>query len=163
MNYLLKFKNILAIVGVGVVFVVINLSTYSGHNSQLEKLDSELKKIEEGKEAITRWNKIRRDYRGLEDVFLIEGTMPFKQFVRLKARQFDIKINSLKSSFVEKGDYLELPMEVAVTCSYDNFLAFVEALEEKTVEIKRATIKRQKNEQEIKAELYLVGLVVNNL
>jgi len=163
MNYLLKFKNILASIAIGVIFVVINFSTYSRNNLQLKKIDSDLEKIKEGKEAILKWNKIRRDYKGLEDVFLIQETMPFKQFVRLKARQFDIKINSLKASFVEKDEYLESPMEVVVTCSYDNFVAFVEALEKRTVEIKRATIKREKKEDEISAELYLVGLVVNNL
>ncbi len=163
MEYLLKFKNILAISGITVFFVVVNFNTYSKHTLRINKINSELEEIEEGEEAINEWNRIRKEYRKLEDAFLIQETMPFKQFVRIKARQFDIKILSLKASIVEKDDYLESPMVVTIRCSYENFISFIKALEEKTIEMQRARIERKKDEAEVEAELHLTGLVIKDL
>ena len=163
MGQLLKFKNILAIGVIIVIFVVVDFNFLSSHNLKMKKINQEFERIKEGKENIKKWEKTRGNFRSLEKVFLVEESMPFKQFVRSNARKFGIKIISLKASLAEKDDYSEVSMDLDISCSYDNFIKFIREVEKKTIKIKVARITGKKDSGDIKINLLLRGLVVKKL
>lgn len=155
-----RYKNILAAILVVIVFIGVNYNIFSKHSMEMEKLESEVKKINEGKKIIKRWGKTKADYKELSKVFLTEDAMAFKQFVREKANFFNTDIRSLKASYEEKDDYLEVPIHLKIIGFYKDFVGFIKAIEEKTIEVNNVRITRRKGSDVVDVDLSLKGLII---
>tara|TARA_B100000315_G_C14537493_1_gene569196 strand:- start:166 stop:666 length:501 start_codon:yes stop_codon:yes gene_type:complete len=142
------------------VFVLINLNTFSRHSVEMGELESEVEKLEDGEKTIKKWLAVRAGYKKLNKVFLTDDTMTLKQFIREKAKLFNTDIRSLKASYEKKDEYLEAPIDLRIVGFYGDFVDFIKAIEEKTIEINRFKITRKKGSEVIDIDLSLRGLII---
>ena len=141
-------------------FVLINFNTFSRYNIEMKELESEVEKLEDGEKTIKKWEVVRAGYKKLNKVFLTDDTMTLKQFIREKAKLFNTDIRSLKASYEKKDEYLEAPIDLRIIGFYGDFVDFVEAIEEKTIEINKFILTRKKGSEVIDIDLSLRGLII---
>lgn len=157
---LLPYKNIIIGVIIIIVFAAVAQGTFSHYSLQKKEIEAKMQELEEGEKTIKRWEKLKSEREVLGSSFLAEDTLFFKKFVEEKANDSGINITSLKTSNIEKGLFWETTMQLGITCSYEDFIVFIKAIEEKSVVIERVTISNSSRTGNTAVSLALKGFIL---
>ena len=157
---ILPYKNVAAGIAIVVVFAIMIHSVFSHYSLQNEKIAVRMQKIEKEDLTIKKWEKLKIDSSELNSVFLAGDTLVFKKFIEEKAKASKINITLLKAFNTEKDLYWETKMQLNIHCAYNDFIAFMAAIEEKSVAIERAVISMGEKGGGIGVNLTLKGAIL---
>lgn len=154
------YKNIIMGVIIIIAFAVVVQGIFSHYSLQEKEIEAKMRELEERERTIERWGKLRLERKALGDSFLTEDTLFFKKFVEEKANDSGINITSLKTSNAEKNLFWETTMQLGIICSYEDFIVFIKAIEEKSVVIERVGIKNSSGTRNTAVRLTLRGFIL---
>jgi len=154
------YKNIIIGAIIVIAFAVVARGTFSHYFLQKKEIEAKSRELEEGEETIERWKKLRLEREVLNSTFLAEDVLFFKKFVEEKANDSEISIISLKTYNAEEDFFWETTMQLAIICSYKDFIVFIKDIEEKSVIIEKVGIKNSSEMRNIEVSLTLKGFIL---
>ncbi len=157
---ILPYKNAAAGIAIVVVFAIMIRSVFSHYSLQNEKIAVRTRKLEKEDLTIKKWEKLKIDSSELNSVFLAGDTLVLKKFIEEKAKASKINITLLKAFNTEKDLYWETKMQLSILCTYNDFIAFIAAIEEKSVAIERAVISMGEEGGRIGINVTLKGVIL---
>ena len=154
------YKNLLIGIVIIAIFAVLVQGVLSHYSLQRDEITAKIRELEEGELTILRWARLSSDAKKLEESFLTKDTLFFKKFVEERANFFGIRITSLKTSNIETDFCWETTMNLGMTCSYSDFIKFIEAIETKSVVAEKIKITGGQNVRDEKIDLTLKGFIL---
>jgi len=154
------YKNIIIGMIIIIAFAAVVQGTFSQYSLQEKEIEAKMRELEDREKTIERWGKLRLEREALGDSFLTEDTLFFKKFVEEKANDSGINIISLKTSNAEKDLFWETTMQLSIICSYEDFIVFIKAIEEKSVVIEKVGIKNRSGMRNTAVSLTLKGFIL---
>ena len=153
MKELARYKNI--ILGTGIILLSLFLlrNFYFHYSAKLVQMAKEEKDIEEEQVTVQKWGVFRSQLDKLKSGLFKEDTLAVKQFIEEKAQTFNIEIASLKLSRFDKEVYWEVAAQLQVSCDYQDFIKFVDALAEKNIEVTSAKLSGSQDRISISADM----------
>ncbi len=157
---IVAYKNLIISLAIVVIFTIAVRKTLSRYSLEKSEVEAKMQKLEDGEKTLLRWNKLKAEAKSLAKDFFVEDTSLFGKFIEKKARASRVNIGSLRTSSSESDLYWRTLMQLGITCNYKDFVAFIKAIEEKSVVIERTTISRSDQKGKMKADLVLKGLTL---
>ena len=158
MNTILRYRNILIVAVIIVVFVMVIRAIHTNYSQQIEEIKAQQAVIEKGIETLEEWGRLGGEHSRLRAEFLKKDVLLFKRFVEDEARSAGINIESLRLSQDDQGFYWEAAIRLNTVCTYKSFATFISSLEEKKIQTEDINISSL--DDNIKVELSIKGVIV---
>ncbi|MCK5287956.1 MAG: hypothetical protein KAJ14_11695 [Candidatus Omnitrophica bacterium] len=123
-----------------------------------KKLDKEIEVLNQEKKILGKWEKYAVDFEKEAENFFRKDVMIFRKFLEESAKDNMISIVSLKTARKDLPLYWESQIDLKMSCLFHHFVSFIKAIETKSLEIVRVSIK--KNENNIDIDLSVKGIIL---
>jgi Tfp pilus assembly protein PilO len=160
-KFLSSYKNIISAAVIIIAFSIMAQSIFSHYNLKKGQVEAKIRELENRSLIAARWKRLKAEKEELNKKFLAEDVLFFKKFVEEKANDLGITITSLKTSSDEQELYYwETTMQLGITCSYEDFVNFIKAIEEKSISVKTVTISNNSRTNRTEVNLTLTGFIL---
>ncbi|MCK4918069.1 MAG: hypothetical protein KAI91_07635 [Candidatus Omnitrophica bacterium] len=123
-----------------------------------KKLDEKIEVLTQEKKILDKWEKYTVDFEKEAENFFRNDVMIFRKFLEESAKNNEISIISVKTARKDVPLYWESQIDLKMSCLFHHFVSFIKAIETKSLEIVRISIK--KNANNINIDLTVKGIVL---
>ena len=160
MKDILKYKNIIAAAVIIFVFFLVIRGIVDHYAIDRKKIIGSMEELAQGRKTIEQWESLSKKYSQVSQGFLKKDNLLFKKYIEERAQALDIEILSLRTDHSEAKFYWDVSVQLLASCLYADFIKFTEALEEKSIKIKRLSIDRQQGRSQIRVAMSLETIVL---
>ena len=152
MKQLARYKNVILAVAIILVSLLLLRNLYSHYSLKIANLAKQEKDIAEAQVIMHKWEVLDSQFSLLKGNLLKEDTSLVKKFIEERAQMFNIEIESLRFSRFDKEAYWEVKAQFQATCTYNDFVKFVDSLAAKNIEITSARLSGSQDRVSVNAE-----------
>ncbi len=154
-----KYSNSFVVAALIIVFILIARGLLSNYSVQQKRITQEIKRIEEKKDLVKKWEAVAKEYKVLSDDFVQNDPSLLKKILEQSARKANIRITSFRSSRKDADPFIVVMLRLKADSSYENLVKFLQLVEDKGIEVDSAKLSRKDNKMTIE-ELVLKGYIL---
>ncbi|OQX81562.1 MAG: hypothetical protein B6D56_01940 [Candidatus Omnitrophica bacterium 4484_70.1] len=160
---LYRYKTIIFLLLIFIIFLLITKKIYSDYRKERKYWEIEEKDIEKRERLAKEIKETEEEFLKLKKKLLPPDIFYFKKFTEEIATKANVKIETFRPlSSVKRGEWIEFKVNLKLTCSYQELVEFVSALEKMQVIEIESLVKKGKEENQFRGEMILVGLARKN-